>query len=107
MAWCDWGATPSRLGLEVVRIVRDDLGPLVGHEDDVLEPHAPVAGAIQARLDPDHVAPDKGLDRVAAHARRLVHPETDPVAERVKEAVDELLAGLLGALRRLARRFED
>src|SRR2546425_522270 len=100
-------ATLLRLRLEVVRIIRQDLGPVVRHEHDVLEPNAPIARAVEPGLDGDDVAGDEGLLRDAPHARRLVHLEADAVAERVEEAVLERLAWRLRALRGLARRFED
>src|SRR6185503_10856258 len=94
------------LGLEVVRVVRQHLRPVLGHEHEVLEAAAAVAVPVEARLDRDHVAGDE-LARRAAERRLLVHLEPDPVAERVVEAVLEHLAGLLRAQRRVTVLLED
>ena len=46
----------SVLRLEVVRVLRQVLGAVVGDEHEVLEPHAAVALPVEARLDRDDVA---------------------------------------------------
>src|SRR5919197_4154784 len=97
---------------EVVRVVRDHLVTVVRDDDDVLEPYAAVAGAVQAGLDRDHVTGNE-IVPVSSHIRELVHLEADAVAEAVEEAVLEHLAGLLaqqslvaGMLEVLAHRLE-
>src|SRR3954454_825747 len=94
-------------GFEVIRVIRDDLGAVLGHEHDVLEANAPVSGPVEAGLDCHHVTRNERLVRQAAHARCLVYFEADAVAEPMEEAVGERLAGLLRPLCRLARRLED
>src|SRR5689334_3534965 len=83
-----WRAT---LRLEVVRVVRQHLGPVLGHEHEVLEAAAAVTVAVEARLDRDHVARDELAGR-PAERRLFVDLQPDPVAERVVEAVLEHLA---------------
>src|SRR5213082_2947664 len=51
-------AKETRLGLQIVRIIGQQLGPVLGHEHEILEPTAAVAVAIQSGLDRDHVALD-------------------------------------------------
>src|SRR6516162_5031609 len=72
---------PPRSRLEVVRVIRDDLGAVVGDEDDVLEPHAAVPGAVETGLDGDHVTRDERLLRDQTHSRSLMYLEPDAVAE--------------------------
>src|SRR5205807_132524 len=73
---------------------------VVGDEQDVLQPDAAVARAIQAGLERDHVSGDEIVadDR---QPRALVHLEADAVAEPVEEAAVEHLARLLRQLRRI------
>src|SRR6185312_6247907 len=63
-----------RLRREVVRVPRDELGPVVGDDEDVLETDAAEAGAIEARLERDHVAGDEVVAG-AREIRLLVHLE--------------------------------
>src|SRR5215510_1887318 len=96
----------GKSGLEVVRVVRENLAAVVGDEHQVLEPAAAVAVAVEAGLDRDHVARNE-LPGGAAERRLLVHLEPDAVAERVVEAVLEHLAGLLREKGREAALLED
>src|SRR5438128_748406 len=80
---------------EVVRVLRQVLGALLGDEHEVFEAHAAVALAVAARLDGDHVARPERVLRREAHAGLLVHLEPDSVAEPVEEAVGKRLAFLL------------
>src|SRR5262245_16531807 len=84
------GRTP-RLGSELVRVVRQQLGPVLRDEHEILEPAAAVAAAVEPGLDRDHVALDQ-LARIAAEPGLLVHLQPDPVSEAVVEAVLEHLA---------------
>src|SRR3954468_9839791 len=58
-AWCR-----SRSRLQLVRVVGDHFGAGLGDEQDVLEADAAHAGAVEARLERDHVA----LDEIVAGA---------------------------------------
>ena len=71
----------SSLGGKRVGIRGQHLGPVVGHEDEVLEPDAAVALPVAAWLDGDDVARD---ERAAREVERgvLVDVEPDAVAER-------------------------
>ena len=79
--------------------VRQHLGAVGGDEDQILEPDAAVAVAVEPRLERDHVALDERLALDPADAGPLVHLEADAVAGRVEVAVDERLALLLVQLR--------
>src|SRR5439155_9506063 len=94
-------------GFEVVRVVREDFGAALGYEDDVLEPHAAVSGAVQPGLDGDDVADHELLVGRDAEAGRLVDLEADTVAEPVEKPVGERLARRLRPRSRLACRLED
>src|SRR5689334_4077941 len=91
----------SRARLQVVREVRQVLVAVVGDEDEILEPYAPVALAVEPRLDRDDIAGDEIVVH-AAHVRPLVHVEADAVPEPVEEPVLEHFAVVLGALGRIA-----
>src|SRR5436305_184846 len=99
-------AKETRLGLQIVRILGQQLGPVLGHEHEILEPAAAVAVAIQAGLDRDHVALDE-LPGVAAQPGLLVHFQADAVAQAVEEPVLEDLAVALGQARRVGRLVEE
>src|SRR5438067_13080390 len=99
---------------EVVRVVREVLGAVLGHEHEILEPATSEARPVEARLGGDHVAGDERVPARGAHARLLVHLETDPVPETVDEALLEHLARLFvqpglvtTRLEELARAHED
>src|SRR3954447_2996632 len=84
---------PSRTAtseLEVVRVLREDLVPVLGDENDVLDPHPAEVGEVEARLDRDDVADDERLAAVVERGR-LVELETEAVAEVVDEALLEHL----------------
>src|SRR4051794_32854905 len=63
----------TRLRLQVVREAGQVLGAVVGHEDEILEPDAADALAVEAGLDGDDVAGLQRLVRDLAHPRLLVH----------------------------------
>ena len=70
-----------------------DVAPVRGHDDEILDPHPAAARHVHARLDGHHVA---GLEHVVARARqprRLVDLEPDAVAEPVAEVVPVPLGG--------------
>src|SRR5262245_2455167 len=92
---------------ELVRELRQRLAAVVGDEHEVLQPAAAEAGAVEPRLDREHVTGDELV--VAGHAehRLLVHLEADAVAERVEEAAVERLALGLRPQGRIARALED
>src|SRR6185312_11975599 len=94
------GRTP-RLGSEVVRVISQQLGPVLGHEYQILEPAAAVAAAVEPRLERDHVALDEHA-RIATQPRLLVYLQSDAVAEAVVEAVLEHLAVALVQTGRIA-----
>ena len=52
-------AAHGSLGLEIVRIVRQDLGAVLRDEHEIFEPAAAVTVAIETRLQGDHVARDE------------------------------------------------
>src|SRR5262249_58765030 len=78
------GRTP-RLGSELVRVVRQQLGPVLRDEHEILEPAAAVAAAVEPGLDRDHVALDQ-LARIAAEPGLRVHLHPDPPTEAVLQA---------------------
>src|SRR5215218_3149889 len=92
---------------EVVRELRQVLVTVLGDEDEILEPDAAVALAVQAGLDRDDVAGDERLVTEQPEVRRLVHLEAHAVPEAVEEPLVERLAGLLRPLGLLARLLED
>src|SRR5437764_8842720 len=96
----------ERLRLQVVRVVREQLGAVRGDQRQILEPAAAEPGAVETRLERDHVALHE-LARVPAEPRLLVHFEADAMAEAVEEAFLEDLAFLLVEAGRVARRVED
>src|ERR687887_142852 len=49
----------SKLGIQVVRVLREVLRALRGDENEALEPAAAEALAVEARLDGDHVSRDQ------------------------------------------------
>src|SRR5437763_12506334 len=98
---------PATSRLEVVRVLGQVLGAVLGHEHQVLQADTAVALPVEAGLDRDDVAGDELLVGDEAEVRLLVHLEPDSVAEPVEEPVGERLACLLRALRGLARGLED
>src|SRR5882762_4087295 len=100
---CRW----FRSRLQVVRVLRQVLRPVLRDEHEVLEADTSVALAVAPGLDRDHVAGLQRQLRSEAHAGLLVHLEPDAVTEPVEEAFGEGLALLLRALCRLAGRLED
>ena len=84
------------LGSKRVGVRGQHLGPVVGHEDEVLEPNAAVALPVAARLDGDDVTGDERAAR-EVERRVLVHVEADTVAEPVEEPVEQHLTRLLRA----------
>src|SRR5262249_21488372 len=101
--------TRATLRLQVVRVRRQGLGPVVGDEDEILEPAAAVAASVEPGLESDHVAVDE-VAGIAAQPGLLVNLEADAVPEAVEEAVLEHLAVTLvqtGGIARLVEEFRD
>src|SRR3954447_7756162 len=99
--WIDAAASRTRPSDERCRSVDDAelLGQaaeiavaVLGHHDQVLDPHTDLAGQINPWLDGDRLAGEKGVLGASRQARRLVHLEPDAVAEAVAEAL--AVAGL-------------
>jgi chitodextrinase len=65
--------------LELVRKIRQELGAVLAHEHEVLEPHASELLAVAARLQRDDVTRQQRVGR-AAEVRALVDFEADAVA---------------------------
>src|SRR5207248_1403232 len=80
---------------EVVRVVREILGTVLGDEDEVLEAAAAEPRVVEPGLDRHDVSGHERVATCEAHARLLVHLQPDAVAEAVEEAVLEHLARLL------------
>src|SRR4051794_35469244 len=76
---------PATSRLEVVRVLGQVLGAVVGHEDKVLQTHAAVALPVEPRLDRDDVAGDELLVGDEPEVRLLVHLEPHSVTEPVEE----------------------
>ena len=87
----------------------EDVGLAVGHDHEVLDPDADVAGHVDARLDGHDVARRELALRRLGEPRRLVDLEPDAVAEPVAEVlavagrVDDLARDGVDVLARRAR----
>src|SRR5262245_30502518 len=81
-----------RLRRQVVWEPRELLGAVLGDDDEVLEPAAAEAGAVQARLEREHLAAQQLLVPDHPEHGELVHVEADAVAERVEEPLLERAA---------------
>src|SRR5438132_4350760 len=115
---CSCLSTPSAigycdLGLQIVRVVRQQLGAVIRDEHEILEPAAAETVPVEPGLERDHVALDE-LARVSAQPGLLVHFESDAVTEAVEEPVLEHLAvalvqpgGIAGLVEELARQHVD
>src|SRR5262249_40639300 len=92
---------------EVVGVVREVLGAVLGDEHEVLEAAAAEAGVVEAGFDGDDVAGDERVTARHSHPRLLVHLQPDAVPEAVNEAVLEHLARLLAQRRAIAVLLEE
>src|SRR5438132_9672846 len=68
---------------EVLGVVREHLAAVLGHHDEVLDPHAEAAREVDPRLDGDDVARHERVARLRSERRRLVYLEADAVPEPV------------------------
>src|SRR5436190_6484134 len=76
-------------GDELFREAEQDLGAVVGDDDQVLDPDAAPPLEVDARLDRDHVALRERVGRRLRQPRRLVDVDADAVPEPVAEVVAE------------------
>src|SRR2546430_5572449 len=90
----------ARLRRELVRVVRERLASLFGHEHQVLEAHAADLPIPQSGLDREHVAGDQRRLPALPEAWILVHAQADAVPERELKALGRVFAwaGSLGAV---------
>src|SRR5437764_2095546 len=72
---------------EVLADGREDLRPVVGHHDEVLDPHPEASGQVDARFDGDDVPRLKRRLVALGQPRRLVDLEAHAVAEPVAELI--------------------
>src|SRR4051794_2440173 len=74
---------------QVLRERGQDLAPLLGHDDQILDATPPHTGEVEPRLDGDHVSDGEHIGRFRPHRGCLVHLDPDPVAEAVTVCVAE------------------
>src|ERR1700694_1025712 len=100
-------AMQALLRLQVVREVREVLGAVLCHDDEIFEAAASVARAVQPRLERDDVARQQLAGPASSERRGFVHLAADSLREAVEEPAVEQGSGLLGVARRLSVLLEE
>src|SRR6266536_2145597 len=86
------------LWAQLVRIVREGLAAVLGHQEEILEPHLADVTLPQARLDRDHVAGDQLVMARLTKGRVLVDLKANAVAERELKALGRVVLRRAGSL---------
>jgi hypothetical protein len=92
--------TKCSLGSQLVRIMREGLAALLGHQEEVLEAHLADVTLPQAGLDGDHIAGDQLAVPRLTEGRILMKLQANAVAKRELKALVRVLprAGSLSAM---------